>query len=162
LRPLTSPTSALSTADKPAAAAAPRPAAPAKPAAPAAAAPSPAKPAARPGGFTPFGVQAAASRPAYERSGDGLREAIKARDLEGCRGLLAAGVTPGYVDAQGMSLLHIACLFDAGDIALALLEAGGELHKPNGQGESALDCAPAALAMRLKARAAQLAAAAAA
>jgi ankyrin repeat protein len=151
--PLEDAIGALSTADKPAAA--PRPAGPSPTKPPpqqtqaAAAAP---KPAARPSSFTPFGAQAAAARPAYERTGEGLRDAIKARDVDGVRSLLAAGVAPTYVDAQGMSLLHVACLFDAGDIAVALLEAGAGSSAPNGQGETPLDVAPAALAMRLRGR----------
>ena len=154
------PNAALAVSDSPKKAdAAPRAAAPPPPAAaakpkPAAAAPS------KPSSFQPFSfgsVQPAAANAVYEKSGEGLRDAIKAGDVAGANGLLAQGVDPNYVDAQGMSLLHVAALFNAGDIALALLSAGANAGARNAQGETPLEVAPVALAHRLKARAEELA-----
>ena len=84
-----------------------------------------------------------------------MRDAIKARDLAAVVRLLESGQSANYVDAQGMSLLHVACLFDAGDIAAALLERGADASARNGQGETALDCAPPALAHKLRLKVAQ-------
>ena len=140
--------------------------APAQPAPPPAAKPKPAAATpAKPSAFQPFSfgsAPAAASNASYEKSGEGLRDAIKAGDVAGAAGLLAQGVDPNYVDAQGMSLLHVAALFNAGDIALALVSAGANCTARNAQGETPIDVAPAALGHRLTARAAEMAAAKAA
>ncbi len=140
--------------------------APAQPAPPPAAKPKPAAATpAKPSAFQPFSfgsAPAAASNASYEKSGEGLRDAIKAGDVAGAAGLLAQGVDPNYVDAQGMSLLHVAALFNAGDIALALVSAGANAAARNAQGETPIDVAPAALGHRLTARAAEMAAAKAA
>jgi hypothetical protein len=133
--------------------------------APAPAAPKP-SPAAKPPGFFPFststsggGAAAGASggAAAYPHTGEGLRDAIKAGDAPGAAALLAAGVDANFVDAQGMTLLHVAAVFNAGGIALALLEAGARVDTRNAQGETPLDCAPPSLAHRLRARAQELA-----
>jgi ankyrin repeat protein len=102
---------------------------------------------------------AAAASPSYEKSGEGMRDAIKAGDVAGAVALLAAGVSATFVDAQGMSLLHVAALFNAGDIALALMDAGASADARNAQGETALEVAPPSLAHRMRARAEALAAA---
>jgi hypothetical protein len=142
-------------------------AAPLKPApAPAPAAPKP-SPAAKPPGFFPFSTStsggggaasgASGGAAAYPHTGEGLRDAIKAGDAPGAAALLAAGVDANFVDAQGMTLLHVAAVFNAGGIALALLEAGAAVDTRNAQGETPLDCAPPSLAHRLRARAQELA-----
>lgn len=107
------------------------------------------QPSSKASSFTPFGY--ADSAAGYAVSGEGIREAIKAGDTRGVEKLLAQGVLAGYVDAQGMSLLHVAALFNAGDIALALLAAGADARLKNAQGESPLDVAPVALAHRMRA-----------
>ena len=144
--PLEEALSALNVVEKPKPVPAASPAPAAKPAAPK---PAPAPSAPRPGGFTPFGSAGTQTR-TYESSGEGVRDAIKGRDLPAVVRLLESGQSPNYVDAQGMSLLHVACLFDAGDIAAALLERGADAAFRNGQGETALDCAPPALAHKLR------------
>jgi len=155
---------ALNVSDSPKKAdAAPRaPAAPPPPPAAAKPKPTPLVPA-KPSAFQPFSFgsaqPSAAAAASYDKTGEGLRDAIKAGDVAGASSLLAAGVDPNYVDAQGMSLLHVAALFNAGDIALALLSAGASVSAKNAQGETAVEVAPAALGHRLTARAAELKAA---
>eukprot|EP00271_Cylindrocystis_brebissonii_P010550 TRINITY_DN26755_c0_g1_i1.p1 TRINITY_DN26755_c0_g1~~TRINITY_DN26755_c0_g1_i1.p1 ORF type:complete len:305 (-),score=62.99 TRINITY_DN26755_c0_g1_i1:501-1415(-) len=91
----------------------------------------------------------------YEASGEGMREAVKNADVAGVQALLQQGIDPLFVDRQGMSLLHLAALFNHRDIAFLLMDAGAKLDARNPQGETAADCAPAMLAhqMREKAKA---------
>eukprot|EP00898_Chlorokybus_atmophyticus_P001598 jgi/Chlat1/2439/Chrsp17S08739 len=98
----------------------------------------------------------------YEVSGEGAREAIKEKDLAGLQRLLTQastqhkctscgvdegewGVDPNYKDRQGMSLLHVAAVFNYSVIALALIDAGADITSKNTQGETPLECAPATL-----------------
>lgn len=133
-----------------------------RPGAPAPAAEEPQSPLHVSGAGRPFasmsdGVDA---RPAA--TAEGLRDAVKRGDAAALRSLLAAGVPPGGTDTTGHTLLHVACLFDRGECAAVLLEAGADAGVRNAAGETPLDVAPPALAARLRARAAELAAAAAA
>ncbi|GAQ86281.1 hypothetical protein KFL_002800110 [Klebsormidium nitens] len=96
------------------------------------------------------GTPEPSSKPVYEESGEGLREAVKRGDASGVRSLLAKGVEPSYVDRQGMSLLHLAAMFNQTDIAFMLIDAGASVSAKNGQGETPLDCAPATLSNKIK------------
>ncbi|KAI3491968.1 hypothetical protein L1887_43605 [Cichorium endivia] len=86
----------------------------------------------------------------YEVNGEGLREAIKNGDLFSVRKLLSEGVDANYCDKQGMSLLHLAAVFNQTEIAFTLMENGASLDYKNLQGETPLDCAPVTLQFKMK------------
>ncbi|XP_065850777.1 uncharacterized protein [Euphorbia lathyris] len=86
----------------------------------------------------------------YEVNGEGLREAIKSGDTAAVKKLLTEGVDANYHDKQGLSLLHLAALFNRTDIAFILMEYGASLDYRNAQGETPLDCAPATLQYKMK------------
>ncbi|XP_058215250.1 uncharacterized protein LOC131326476 isoform X2 [Rhododendron vialii] len=86
----------------------------------------------------------------YEVNGEGLREAIKNGDTSAVKELLTKGVDASYCDKQGLSLLHLAALFNRTEIAFALMECGASLDHRNLQGETPLDCAPATLQYKMQ------------
>jgi ankyrin repeat protein len=86
----------------------------------------------------------------YEVNGEGLREAIKNGDTSAVKELLTKGVDASYCDKQGLSLLHLAALFNRTEIAFALMEYGASLDRKNLQGETPLDCAPATLQYKMQ------------
>ncbi|CAH1433428.1 unnamed protein product [Lactuca virosa] len=86
----------------------------------------------------------------YEVNGEGLREAIKNGDLFSVRKLLGEGVDANYCDKQGLSLLHLAAVFNQTEIAFTLMENGASLDYKNLQGETPLDCAPVTLQFKMK------------
>ncbi|XP_010429643.1 PREDICTED: ankyrin repeat domain-containing protein 1-like isoform X2 [Camelina sativa] len=86
----------------------------------------------------------------YEASGEGLREAIKNGDTAGVKKILKEGVDANYRDKQGMSVLHLAVLFNQTNIALILMDHGASLEYKNAQGETPLDCAPATLQYKMR------------
>lgn len=86
----------------------------------------------------------------YEVNGEGLREAIKNGDLFSVKKLLAEGVDANYCDKQGLSLLHLAAVFNQTEIAFTLMENGASLDYKNLQGETPLDCAPVTLQFKMK------------
>ncbi|CAL5376849.1 unnamed protein product [Camellia sinensis] len=101
----------------------------------------------------------------YEVNGEGLREAIKNGDtsavkellsklraqlIKAVKAVIALGVDANYCDKQGLSLLHLAALFNRTDIAFALMEYGASLDHRNLQGETPLDCAPATLQNKMR------------
>lgn len=86
----------------------------------------------------------------YEVSGEGLREAIKSGDTPAVMELLSKGIDANYRDKQGLSLLHLAALFNRTDIVFALMKSGASLDCKNLQGETPLDCAPATLQYKMK------------
>ncbi|PNT32936.1 hypothetical protein POPTR_006G217100v4 [Populus trichocarpa] len=86
----------------------------------------------------------------YDVNGEGLREAIKNGDTVAVKKLLSEGVDANYHDKQGMSLLHLAALFNRTDIAFILMDSGASMNYKNAQGETPLDCAPATLQYKMK------------
>ncbi|KAJ7955360.1 Vacuolar protein sorting-associated protein 27 [Quillaja saponaria] len=86
----------------------------------------------------------------YESNGEGLREAIKNGDITAVKKLLFEGVDANYRDKQGLSLLHLATLFNQTDITFILMEFGANLDYKNAQGETPLDCAPATLQYKMR------------
>ncbi|XP_059634642.1 uncharacterized protein LOC132276982 [Cornus florida] len=86
----------------------------------------------------------------YEVNGEGLREAIKNGDTAGVKKLLSEGVDANYCDKQGLSLLHLAAVFNQTDIAFALMEYGAKVDFKNSQGETPLDCAPVTLQYKMR------------
>lgn len=86
----------------------------------------------------------------YEVNGEGLREAIKNGDTSAVKELLNKGVDASYCDKQGLSLLHLAALFNRTEMAFALMEYGASLDRKNLQGETPLDCAPATLQYKMQ------------
>eukprot|EP00252_Welwitschia_mirabilis_P019603 TRINITY_DN4581_c0_g1_i1.p1 TRINITY_DN4581_c0_g1~~TRINITY_DN4581_c0_g1_i1.p1 ORF type:complete len:309 (+),score=55.84 TRINITY_DN4581_c0_g1_i1:225-1151(+) len=86
----------------------------------------------------------------YETSGEGLREAIKNGDLCTVKELLMKGVDANYCDKQGMSLLHLAAVFNHSDIAFVLMDAGARVDAKNAQGETPLDCAQTMLQYKMR------------
>ncbi|XP_076950702.1 uncharacterized protein LOC143623743 [Bidens hawaiensis] len=86
----------------------------------------------------------------YAVNGEGLREAIKSGDLFSVKKLLGEGVDANYCDRQGLSLLHLAAVFNKTDIAFTLMENGASLDCKNLQGETPLDCAPVTLQFKMK------------
>ncbi|XP_047066955.1 vacuolar protein sorting-associated protein 27-like isoform X1 [Lolium rigidum] len=94
----------------------------------------------------------------YEVTGEGLREAIKGGDIKAVKKLLSQGVDSNYCDKQGFTLLHLAALFNQTEIALILMDSGANIQRKNGQGETALDCAPPMLQYKMRQRMEELAA----
>lgn len=86
----------------------------------------------------------------YEPNGEGLREAIKNGDTAAVKKLLSEGVDANYHDKQGLSVLHLAALFNQTDIVFTLMECGASLGYKNAQGETPLDCAPATLQYKMQ------------
>ncbi|XP_054793945.1 vacuolar protein sorting-associated protein 27 isoform X2 [Prosopis cineraria] len=90
------------------------------------------------------------SRMEYEATGEGLREAIKNGDVASVKKLLNQGVDSNYRDKQGLSLLHLAAVFNQTDIVFILMDAGASLEYKNAQGETPFDCAPATLQYKMR------------
>eukprot|EP01018_Ginkgo_biloba_P026978 Gb_02288 [translate_table: standard] len=86
----------------------------------------------------------------YETSGEGLREAIKNGDVSAVKELLKHGVNANYCDKQGMSLLHLATVFNFTEIAFILMDAGASVDAKNAQGETPLDCAQTMLQYKMR------------
>ncbi|PKI49388.1 hypothetical protein CRG98_030222 [Punica granatum] len=86
----------------------------------------------------------------YEANGEGLREAIKNDDAAAVIKLLREGIDANYRDRQGMSLLHLAAVFNRTDIAFILMEGGASTDYRNAQGETPLDCAAATLQYKMR------------
>ncbi|XP_004508058.1 uncharacterized protein [Cicer arietinum] len=86
----------------------------------------------------------------YEVNGEGLREAIKNGDVAAVKKLLNEGVDANYRDKQGLSLLHLAAVFNQTDIVFILMDSGASLEYKNAQGETPLDCAPATLQYKMR------------
>ncbi|PON97154.1 Notch [Trema orientale] len=86
----------------------------------------------------------------YDVNGEGLREAIKNGDTAAVKKLLSQGVDANYQDKQGLSLLHVAAVFNRTEIAFALMDSGANLNYKNAQGETPLDCAPATLQYKMR------------
>jgi ankyrin repeat protein len=86
----------------------------------------------------------------YEVNGEGMREAIKNGDIAAVNKLLSEGVDANYHDKQGMSVLHLAALFNRTEIAFSLMERGANVDYKNAQGETPLDCAPATLQYKMR------------
>ncbi|XP_027331607.1 uncharacterized protein LOC113846994 isoform X2 [Abrus precatorius] len=86
----------------------------------------------------------------YEANGEGLREAIKNGDIAAVKKLLSKGVDANYRDKQGLSLLHLAAVFNQTDIVFILMDSGASLEYKNAQGETPLDCAPATLQYKMR------------
>ncbi|EFJ28022.1 hypothetical protein SELMODRAFT_227998 [Selaginella moellendorffii] len=86
----------------------------------------------------------------YDISGEGIREAIKNGDAGAVKNLLSkVRVDAKYTDKQGMSLLHLAAVFNLTEIAFMLLDSGAEAYSRNLQGETPLDCAQTTLQLKL-------------
>ncbi|GAB4853651.1 hypothetical protein Ancab_017842 [Ancistrocladus abbreviatus] len=64
----------------------------------------------------------------------GVREAIKNGDVAGVKELLSTSVDSNYYDKQGLSLLHLAALFNQTEIVFSLMEHGARLDYNNSQG----------------------------
>lgn len=86
----------------------------------------------------------------YEVTGEGLREAIKNDDTVAVKRLLSEGVDANYCDKQGLSLLHLAALFNRTEIAFVLLDYGANPERRNAQGETPIDCAPTMLQHKMR------------
>lgn len=86
----------------------------------------------------------------YESTGEGIWEAIKNGDAGAVKDLLANGVDPNYCDKQGMSILHLAAVFNFSEITFSLMDAGAKVDAKNAQGETPLDCAPATLQYKMQ------------
>ncbi|KAK9088538.1 hypothetical protein Scep_027620 [Stephania cephalantha] len=86
----------------------------------------------------------------YDVNGEGLREAIKNGDTTAVKKLLSEGVDANYCDKQGLSLLHLAAVFNQTEIAFLLMDNGAKLDCKNAQGETPIDCAPTMLQYKMK------------
>jgi hypothetical protein len=102
-------------------------------------------------GYTPQGGTRPSSK-SYEPTGEGLREAVKAADVAAVKDLLARGLDSNYVDKQGMSLLHLAAMFNFTEITFMLMDAGANVSAKNSQGESPVDCAQTTLGYKMRQR----------
>uniref|UniRef100_A0A803QUA2 FYVE-type domain-containing protein n=1 Tax=Cannabis sativa TaxID=3483 RepID=A0A803QUA2_CANSA len=86
----------------------------------------------------------------YDVNGEGMREAIKNGDTAAVKKLLSQGVDANYHDKQGLSLLHLAAVFNQTEIVFSLMDSGANLNYKNAQGETPLDCAPATLQYKMR------------
>mmetsp|Transcript_21519 Transcript_21519/g.72671 ORF Transcript_21519/g.72671 Transcript_21519/m.72671 type:complete len:245 (+) Transcript_21519:42-776(+) len=82
---------------------------------------------------------------------EALREGIKQGDAFLCQELLANKADPNHADRQGNLPLHLACIFNRCDIALALIDAGADPARANGSGELPSKLAPVSLRMKVPA-----------
>jgi len=85
----------------------------------------------------------------YDVSGEGLREAIKNSDASAVKKLLSEGVDANYCDKQGLTVLHLATLFNQTEIAFILMDHGANVELKNAQGETPFDCAPTMLQYKM-------------
>jgi len=102
--------------------------------------------------FVGFSTQ---SKPtAYDFStnlNDQCRDAVKAGDDEGVLALLKAGADPRYMDRTGMTLVHLASMFNRFSTIQLLVQHGADIWTKNpSTQETAVDLAPPALAMKLQ------------
>jgi len=100
--------------------------------------------------FMGFGQKQTAQ---YDLKGDlnnQCREAVKKQDIDGVRLLLKGGAKPDYKDRTGLTLLHLAGMFNNTELVKLLIDAGADPYIKNSDGESAIDIAPAALGMKMK------------
>jgi len=110
-------------------------------------------PHAAPSSFVGFATQ---SKPTnYDFSGnlnDQCRDAVKAGDDEGLLSLLKAGADPRYMDRTGMTLVHLAAMFNRFSTIQLLVQHGADIWVKNpSTHETAVDLAPPALQMKLQA-----------
>ncbi len=89
----------------------------------------------------------------YSCSFHQLREAVKAGDTPGVVRLLDAGASPSYVDRAGHSILHLAAMFNRGELVELLMSKGADPYKLNADKETPIDLAPPALQFKMKAKA---------
>ncbi|KAH8953876.1 hypothetical protein BDL97_08G050300 [Sphagnum fallax] len=88
----------------------------------------------------------------YELTGEGLREAVKNGDVAAVKDLLSQGLDANYFDKQGMSLLHLAAMFNFTEITFMLMDAGANVQAKNAQGETPIDCAQTTLGHKMRQR----------
>jgi len=105
-----------------------------------------------PSSFVGFATQ---SKPtSYDLSGnlnDQCRDAVKAGDDEGIVALLKAGADPRYMDRTGMTLVHLAAMFNRFSTIQLLVSHGADIWTKNpSTHETAVDLAPPALALKLQ------------
>ncbi|KAH1105451.1 hypothetical protein J1N35_009219 [Gossypium stocksii] len=101
-------------------------------------------------GLVTNGTAADKSQTDYDVNGEGLREAIKNGDTAAVKRLLSEGVDANYRDKQGLSVLHLAALFNRTDIVFALMDYGASMDYKNAQGETPMDCAPVTLQYKMQ------------
>lgn len=78
----------------------------------------------------------------YENTTAGAREAVKANDAAALDAVLRSGhVDVNGKDSSGMTLLHLACLFNRTSAVEVLLERGADPEIRNAQGETATEVA---------------------
>lgn len=117
---------------------------------------APKKSSAAPAGASTFAshFMTSCSVKSFPVTGDGLRDAIKAKDLAGVKRILQANpALANYEDSQKQSMLHLAAIFGHTEIAMALVGKGASPHLKNDQGETAMDVASPSLAEKIKAAA---------
>ncbi|WOK97576.1 vacuolar protein sorting-associated protein 27 isoform X1 [Canna indica] len=98
------------------------------------------------------------ARSNYEVSGEGIREAIKNSDATAVIELLSKGVDPNYCDKKGLTLLHLAAVFNQTEIVFILMDHGASTESKNAQGETPLECAPTMLQYKMRKKMEELAA----
>jgi len=87
----------------------------------------------------------------YENTNAGAREAVKANDAAALDAILRSGlVDVNGKDSSGMTLLHLACLFNRASAVETLLELGADPELRNAQGETATDVAPPTTRVRVE------------
>lgn len=115
---------------------------------------SPSKPAAFLGGASSFhGFGGSSSKKTYDLSGnleDQCREAIKDKDVDGVKSLLAAKADASFTDKTGNALIHLAAMFNSETIVKLLVDNGANVWAKNPSGETAVDLAPTALGFTMK------------
>lgn len=91
----------------------------------------------------------------YAHDGEGLRDAIKNRDVHGVKSVLEAEPSlANYKDRQAESMLHLAAIFNHTEIADLLLKAGADPLVKNADGETAIDVAQFSLKKKFQTAAA--------
>ena len=93
------------------------------------------------------------SAKSYAANGEGLRDAIKDKNVAGVKQVLAAAPKGAcnYQDRLSQTMLHLAAIFDHTEIANLLLDAGADPTVKNSDGESAIDVAQPTLKRKMEA-----------
>jgi len=100
--------------------------------------------------FSGFGLTTTGRYDMKGNLNEQCRDAIKAGDFAGLQQLLNANASCNYKDNTGSTLLHLAAMFNRGDIVSLLMRAGADLSVKNSGGETPVDVAPFSLQNKMK------------
>jgi len=100
---------------------------------------------------SPFFMSSSSSKTKWDltcgknKLGEQCRDAVKYKDLDGVKSLLAAKADPCYQDNTGNTLMHLAAMFDCRAIVKLLHSNGASVWTKNPSGETPCNLAPVSL-----------------